>query len=41
MKLEAIAEDIGKFGLISAIVIVLVLLIRLAVVTIKSNSFTG
>ena len=41
MKLEAIAEDIGKFGLISAIVIVLVLLIRLAVVTISNKSFTS
>lgn len=28
MKLEKIAEDIGKFGLISAIVIVVILLIR-------------
>jgi magnesium-transporting ATPase (P-type) len=31
MKLENIAEDIGKFGLYSAILIVLVLLIRFTV----------
>jgi magnesium-transporting ATPase (P-type) len=31
MKLEAIAEDIGKFGLISAIVIVIVLVIRFGI----------
>ena len=31
MKLEAIAEDIGKFGLISAIVIVLVLILRFSI----------
>ena len=30
-KLEKIAEDIGKFGLISAICIVIILLIRLAI----------
>jgi magnesium-transporting ATPase (P-type) len=31
MKLEKIAEDIGKFGLYSAISIVLILLIRFAI----------
>lgn len=31
MKLEKIAEDIGKFGLFSAIAIVIVLLIRFAI----------
>jgi hypothetical protein len=31
MKLEAIAEDIGKFGLISAVVIVIVLIIRFGI----------
>ncbi len=31
MKLEKIAHDIGKFGLYSAIVIVVVLLIRFAI----------
>lgn len=31
MKLEKIAEDIGKFGLYSAIIIVVILLIRFAV----------
>jgi len=31
MKLEKIAEDIGKFGLYSAIAIVLVLLIRFGI----------
>ena len=31
MKLEAIAEDIGKFGLISAIIIVIVLIIRFGI----------
>ena len=31
MKLEAIAEDIGKFGLISAIVIVVVMCIRFGI----------
>jgi len=31
MKLTAIAEDIGKFGLWSAIIIVLVMIIRLAI----------
>jgi hypothetical protein len=31
MKLEKIAEDIGKFGLYSAITIVIVLLIRFAI----------
>jgi hypothetical protein len=31
MKLEAIAEDIGKFGLISSIIIVLILIIRFAI----------
>ncbi len=31
MKLEKIAEDIGKFGLISAILIVIVLLVRFAI----------
>lgn len=31
MKLEKIAEDIGKFGLYSAIVIVIILLIRFSI----------
>ena len=31
MKLEAIARDIGNFGLISACLIVLVMLIRFAI----------
>ncbi len=31
MKLEKIAEDIGKFGLISAVVILVILLIRFAI----------
>lgn len=31
MKLTAIAEDIGKFGLWSAIIIVLVMIVRLAI----------
>ena len=31
MKLEKIAEDIGKFGLISAVVILCILLIRFAI----------
>jgi hypothetical protein len=31
MKLEAIAEDIGKFGLVSAIVIVIIMCIRFGV----------
>jgi hypothetical protein len=31
MKLETIAEDIGKFGLGAAILIFIVLLIRLAI----------
>lgn len=31
MKLETIAEDIGKFGLYSAIIIVVALLIRFAI----------
>ncbi len=31
MKLETIAEDIGKFGLYSAIAIVIVLLIRFSI----------
>lgn len=31
MKLEKIAEDIGKFGLYSAVSIVLILLIRFAI----------
>jgi magnesium-transporting ATPase (P-type) len=31
MKLEKIAEDIGKFGLYSAISIILILLIRFAI----------
>lgn len=31
MKLETIAEDIGKFGLYSAILIVIVLLIRFGI----------
>ena len=31
MKLEKIAEDIGKFGLISAILIVIILLVRFAI----------
>jgi magnesium-transporting ATPase (P-type) len=36
-KLEAIARDIGNFGLISAVIIVLVLLIRLAIERISEN----
>jgi magnesium-transporting ATPase (P-type) len=31
MKLEKIAEDIGKFGLYSAIIILIVLLVRFAI----------
>jgi len=31
MKLEQIAEDIGKFGLYSAVVILIVLFIRFAI----------
>lgn len=31
MKLTAIAEDIGKFGLWSAILIVIIMIIRLAI----------
>jgi len=31
MKLEKIAEDIGKFGLYSAILILIVLLVRFAI----------
>lgn len=31
MKLEAIAEDIGKFGMVAAIIIVLVLIIRFGI----------
>lgn len=31
MKLEKIAEDIGKFGLISAVIILVILLIRFAI----------
>jgi P-type E1-E2 ATPase len=41
MKLEAIAHDIGKFGLVSACVIVLVLLIRFTIERIDDNSFRG
>jgi len=37
MKLEAIANDIGKFGLISAIIIVASLLIRLAIEKVLSG----
>ncbi|EGR33372.1 hypothetical protein IMG5_055150 [Ichthyophthirius multifiliis] len=38
-KLECIARDIGNFGLISSIVIMLVLLIRLAIERIQENSW--
>ncbi len=31
MKLEAIAEDIGKFGLIAAVIIVIIMVIRFAI----------
>lgn len=31
MKLEAIAEDIGKFGLVSAIIIVIIMVIRFGI----------
>jgi len=31
MKLETIAEDIGKFGLYSAILILVILLVRFAI----------
>ena len=41
MKLEAIAHDIGKFGLISASAIMLVLLIRFTVERIKADEFKG
>jgi len=37
MKLEAIANDIGKFGLISAIIIVGALLVRLAIEKVLSG----
>ena len=39
MKLEAIAHDIGKFGLISASLIVVVLIIRFIIERIADNSF--
>ena len=38
-KLEAIAEDIGKLGLYSAVLIVVILLIRFAIERILNNSF--
>lgn len=40
-KLEKIAEDIGKFGLASALLIVLVLLIRFMVERISEGEFGG
>ena len=38
-KLEGLARNIGKFGLIAAIMILLVLCIRFAVIRIQENSF--
>ena len=38
-KLEAIAQDIGKFGLISAVLIVFVLILRLAIERIIDNDW--
>lgn len=38
-KLEGLAGNIGKFGLISAILILVILLIRFAVIRIEENSF--
>ncbi|EAR94179.2 calcium-translocating P-type ATPase, PMCA-type protein (macronuclear) [Tetrahymena thermophila SB210] len=40
-KLETIADDIGKFGLYSALLIVLILLIRFTVERIQEDSFSS
>lgn len=41
MKLEAIAHDIGKFGLVSAIIIVFVLLLRFTIERSLANEFSS
>ncbi|CAD8110921.1 unnamed protein product [Paramecium sonneborni] len=38
-KLEAIAQDVGKFGLVSSALILFILLLRFAIERIKDNSF--
>ena len=38
-KLEAIARDIGKFGLISAVFILIVLIIRFTIVRASENTW--
>jgi hypothetical protein len=41
MKLEKIARDIGNFGLYSAVVIVIVLLIRFTIERVKENRWNN